>query len=204
MRVEQMITHSSLFKMKNKVSPTCLQGKCRDSLGEFSNTSYDVLRLRELKTSPKLDAVAKCLKKSVVHINRSFSKLLIVLGNSKFLSCGRILWTGTHFPLNYSFSKNSSCWIKLNQFFTTMVTKILHPNLTITLALQIKRSIWCCLVAFNLGFSHLIVITVSSIVILIGGLRVVSSFPPGARSLISRRSILDDLQEEKRRLPAVY
>ena len=38
-----MIVHSNVSNMKNKVLPTFLQGKCRDSLGEFSNTSYGVL-----------------------------------------------------------------------------------------------------------------------------------------------------------------
>ena len=35
-----MINNNNLFKMKNKTLPTCLQGNYRDSLGEFSNTSY--------------------------------------------------------------------------------------------------------------------------------------------------------------------
>ena len=37
-----MIMHRKLSKMKNKILPTCLQGNCTDSLGEFSNTSYGV------------------------------------------------------------------------------------------------------------------------------------------------------------------
>ena len=37
-----MIINSTLSKMKNKILPTCLQGNYRDSLGEFSNTSYGV------------------------------------------------------------------------------------------------------------------------------------------------------------------
>ena len=37
-----MILHRNLSKIKNKYLPTCLQGKYRDSLGEFSNTSYGV------------------------------------------------------------------------------------------------------------------------------------------------------------------
>ena len=36
---KQMIVHSNLSKMKNKILPTCLQGNYRDSLGEFNNTS---------------------------------------------------------------------------------------------------------------------------------------------------------------------
>ena len=49
MRIKQMIVHSNVSKMKNKILPACLQGKCRDSLGEFSNTSYGVLGLTKLK-----------------------------------------------------------------------------------------------------------------------------------------------------------
>ena len=37
-----MIIQSNLSKMKNKILTTCLQGNYRDSLGEFSNTSYGV------------------------------------------------------------------------------------------------------------------------------------------------------------------
>ena len=35
-----MILHSNLSKVKNKTLKTCLQGQHRNSLGEFSNTSY--------------------------------------------------------------------------------------------------------------------------------------------------------------------
>ena len=38
-----MIMHRKLSKMKNKILPTCLQGNCGDSLGEFSNTSYGIV-----------------------------------------------------------------------------------------------------------------------------------------------------------------
>ena len=38
MRIIQ--TESNLSKMKNKILPTCLKRNCRDSLGEFSKTSY--------------------------------------------------------------------------------------------------------------------------------------------------------------------
>ena len=45
-----MIIHSNFSKMKNKILPNCLQGIYKDSLGEFSNTSYRVFwRLRGLK-----------------------------------------------------------------------------------------------------------------------------------------------------------
>ena len=37
-----MIIHIILSKMNNKVLPTFLQAKYRDSLGEFSNTSYGI------------------------------------------------------------------------------------------------------------------------------------------------------------------
>ena len=35
-----MIIHSNFSKMKNKIRLTYLQGNNKDSLGEFSNTSY--------------------------------------------------------------------------------------------------------------------------------------------------------------------
>ena len=35
-----MIIHSNLSKMKNEILPSCLQGNCRDNLGEFSNVLY--------------------------------------------------------------------------------------------------------------------------------------------------------------------
>ena len=37
-----MIIHSNFSMMKSKIVPTCLQGNYRDSLGEFSNTSYGI------------------------------------------------------------------------------------------------------------------------------------------------------------------
>ena len=48
MRITQLIMHSYLSKMKNKILPICLQGNYTDSLGEFSNTSYGVFGLRWL------------------------------------------------------------------------------------------------------------------------------------------------------------
>ena len=45
-----MIIHScNLFKMKNLILPACLHGNYRDSLGEFSNTSYFVFGAEMLK-----------------------------------------------------------------------------------------------------------------------------------------------------------
>ena len=41
MRIEQMIIHSNLSKMKNNTLQTCYKENI-DSLGEFSNISYDV------------------------------------------------------------------------------------------------------------------------------------------------------------------
>ena len=35
--------------MKNQILPTCLQGNHRDSLGEFSNTSYGVIGAERVK-----------------------------------------------------------------------------------------------------------------------------------------------------------
>ena len=40
MRIKQMIIHSNLSKIKNKIFTTCLQGKSRDSLGEFVKTNH--------------------------------------------------------------------------------------------------------------------------------------------------------------------
>ena len=41
--------HSNLSKMKSKILPTRLQRNCRDSLGEFSITSYGVCRDERVK-----------------------------------------------------------------------------------------------------------------------------------------------------------
>ena len=49
-RIKQIIIHSNLAKMKNKIVPTCLQRNYRYSLGEFSNTSYGVFGATGLKT----------------------------------------------------------------------------------------------------------------------------------------------------------
>ena len=49
MRIKQMIIHSNLSDMKNKTLQTCLQGNYRDSLGEFSNTSYDLFGAERAK-----------------------------------------------------------------------------------------------------------------------------------------------------------
>ena len=40
LKIKQMIIHSNLSEMKNKILPTCLQGNYRDGLGEFSNMSF--------------------------------------------------------------------------------------------------------------------------------------------------------------------
>ena len=42
MRINQMIIHSNLFRIKTKFSQPVFQGNYRDSLGEFSNASYAV------------------------------------------------------------------------------------------------------------------------------------------------------------------
>ena len=44
-----MIIHSNLSEIKSKILPTCLQGKYRHSLGEFSKTSYGVLGTERVK-----------------------------------------------------------------------------------------------------------------------------------------------------------
>ena len=52
MGIKQMIIHSNLLaKIKNKILPISLQGNNRDSQGEFSNTSYGVLRAERVKHS---------------------------------------------------------------------------------------------------------------------------------------------------------
>ena len=48
MRTKQMIIHSNLSEMKNKILPTCSQGNYRDSLGEFSNTSHGVFEAERI------------------------------------------------------------------------------------------------------------------------------------------------------------
>ena len=49
MRIKKLIIHRKLSKMKNKILPTCLQGNYRNSLGEFSNTSYGVVGAERIK-----------------------------------------------------------------------------------------------------------------------------------------------------------
>ena len=49
MRMKGMIIHSSISKMENKILPTCLEGNYRDSLGEFSKTSYSVFGAERVK-----------------------------------------------------------------------------------------------------------------------------------------------------------
>ena len=49
MRIKQLIIHSNLSKMKNKILSTCLQGNYKDSKGEFSNASYDVFGAERVK-----------------------------------------------------------------------------------------------------------------------------------------------------------
>ena len=55
MKIKQMIIHSNLSKMKNKILPTCLQGNYRDSLGEFNNTrmSYGMFRAERVGKSSR-------------------------------------------------------------------------------------------------------------------------------------------------------
>ena len=50
MRIKQLIIHSNLSKMKNNILPTCSQGNHRNSLGIFSNTSYDVFWAENVKS----------------------------------------------------------------------------------------------------------------------------------------------------------
>ena len=54
MRIKQLIIQNNLSKMKNNILPTSLQDNCRDSLGEFSNTSYGVFGAERVKQGPKL------------------------------------------------------------------------------------------------------------------------------------------------------
>ena len=42
MRIKQMIMHSNVSKMRNKLLPNLFRKKTKDSLGEFSNMSYGV------------------------------------------------------------------------------------------------------------------------------------------------------------------
>ena len=53
MRIKQMIIHSNLYKMKNKIPPTCLQRNYRDRLGEFSNMPCGAFGQRSLKPTLK-------------------------------------------------------------------------------------------------------------------------------------------------------
>ena len=79
-----MIVHCNLSEMKNKILPTCLQGNYRDSLGEFSNTSYGV-----------------CWAEKVEHIDRVFMKFkspdyhfTVQVPSRGHIQCGRALKLG--------------------------------------------------------------------------------------------------------------
>ena len=50
-----MIIYNNSSKMKNKVLPTCSHGNYRDSLGEFSNTSYNVFEAERVKLASNSD-----------------------------------------------------------------------------------------------------------------------------------------------------
>ena len=55
LRIKQLIIYSNLSKMKNNLVPTCLQRNYRDSLGEFSNTSYGVFGADTVKNDVMKD-----------------------------------------------------------------------------------------------------------------------------------------------------
>ena len=44
-----LVNPLNLFKMKNKILQTCLQGNYRDSLGEFNHISYGVFGAKRVK-----------------------------------------------------------------------------------------------------------------------------------------------------------
>ena len=51
MKINQLIgIHNNLSKVKNKILSTCFQGNCKDTFGEFSNTSYHVFWDDRLKS----------------------------------------------------------------------------------------------------------------------------------------------------------
>ena len=55
-RIKQLIIHSNLSKIKDKILPTCFQGNYRDSLGEFSNTSSGMFGSKSVKLIIKIKA----------------------------------------------------------------------------------------------------------------------------------------------------
>ena len=65
-RIKHLITHRKLSKLKSKILTTCLQGIYRDSLGEFSNTSYVVFGDERVRP-----------KSPLIHHLCSFFKFLI-------------------------------------------------------------------------------------------------------------------------------
>ena len=54
MKIKQMTTNNNFTKMKNKILPSCLQRKYRDSLGEFTIVNSNCLGLRDLIPSQEL------------------------------------------------------------------------------------------------------------------------------------------------------
>ena len=63
-----MIIHRKLSKMKNKILPTCLKGNYGQSLGEFSNMSYGVVRAERVKNGLLSISCYANLCNEIVHI----------------------------------------------------------------------------------------------------------------------------------------
>ena len=86
MRIKQLITHSNLSQMKNKILPTCLQGNYGDSLGEFSNASYFVFGAERGKTAEQKTKLSMACGKENILLNagRLHSHVdIIVLSGAK-------------------------------------------------------------------------------------------------------------------------
>ena len=63
-----MIIHSNLSRMKIKIILTSLQGNYRDSLGEFGNISYGIIRADKVKRE-------KAVALSIIELHFHYSKL---------------------------------------------------------------------------------------------------------------------------------
>ena len=78
MRIKQMIINSNLSKMRNKILPTCLKGNYRDSLREFSNTSYGVFGSERVKGAQQKVVIRDYFRSRLKRKFRKKNKVYII------------------------------------------------------------------------------------------------------------------------------
>ena len=80
MRIKQLIIHSNVSKMTSKISPACLRGNYRDSLGEFSNTPYGVFGAERVKGAISCDFI---LQQCFINNKLQIRTTAVLLSGSK-------------------------------------------------------------------------------------------------------------------------